>query len=180
MKKISFNIALGGIISALCVLLMFFVAVFPAFLYVLPILCGLLLSIVYFECGLKTSLISYASVALLSLIISPDKESALLFTSFFGYYPIAKIYIDRINHRVIRMLIKFVLFNVSVIASYFVLIAVFGIVDISDFGSDLEKYGLIILLILGNIVMAVYDVATKKVTAKYLLEWRKKFFKNSR
>lgn len=180
MKKLSFNIALGGIISALCVILMFFVAVIPAFLYVFPILCGLLISVVYFECGLKSSIVSYVSVALLSLIISPDKESALLFTSFFGYFPIAKIYIDRLKNRFLRILIKFLMFNVSIVLSYYVLIPIFGVVKTSDFGTDFEKYGILILLLIGNFVMAVYDVAVKVVTLKYMYVWRRLFFKGSR
>ena len=34
----------------------------------------------------------YAAVAVLSLLFAADKEAALLFVLFFGYYPVLKIF----------------------------------------------------------------------------------------
>lgn len=180
MKKLSFNISLGGIISALCIILMFCVGIFPFFVYSFPMICGLLISIVYFECGVKTSVACYVSVALLSLIISPDKESALLFTTLFGYYPIAKMYIDKLKSKLIKIIIKLAIFNASVIAAYYILTSIFGVVDMSEMGGDFGKYGIIILLVLGNITFVFYDFATKLLSYKYLTSWRKHLFGGSK
>lgn len=176
MKRLSFNISLGGIVSALCIILMFCVGIFPFFVYCFPMICGLLISVVYFECGVKTSIVSFISVSLLSLIISPDKESALLFTVFFGYYPILKIYLDRQKSKFIRIIIKFIIFNAAVIAAYYILISIFGVVDMSEMGGDIGKYGTVMLLILGNFTFACYDRATKLLCYRYLTNWRKHLF----
>ncbi len=180
MKKLSFNVSLGGIVSALCIIMMFCVGIFPVFVYLFPMICGLLISIVNFECGVKTSIASYVSVALLSLMISPDKESALLFTTFFGCYPIIKIYIDRLSSKLIKILIKLAVFNASVISSYYILISIFGVVDMSEMGGDFGKYGVIVLLLIGNFTFGFYDIAVKRLSYKYLISWRKHLFKGSK
>ena len=106
MKKLSFNIALSGILSAICLLMMFLVAVFPFFLYVFPMICGLIIYMIYYECGLKSAVASYFCISILSLLISPDKESALLFMTFFGYYAFAKVYIERMMSKLLKEYMK--------------------------------------------------------------------------
>lgn len=180
MKKLSFNIALGGIISALCILLMFLVGVLPFFVYAFPMLCSLLVCIVYYECGLKTSLVTYISVSVLSLILSPDKESVIIFAAFFGYYPIAKIYIDRLSSKLVRIILKLAIFNASVVAAYYALISIFGVVDMTEMSGDFGKYGAVVLLALGNFTLIVYDIAIKRLSNKYLSSWRKHLFKRGK
>ncbi|MBQ8623472.1 MAG: hypothetical protein IJ424_03725 [Oscillospiraceae bacterium] len=177
MRKLSFNIALGGIISALCILMMFLVSVLPFFVYVFPMLCSFLICIVYYESGLKISLITYLSVAILSLILSPDKESALIFTAFFGYYPMAKIFLDKMRYSILRRVIKFALFNASVIASYYALINIFGVVDMAEIGEGFGKYSVLILLVVANISFIAYDFAIGVLSVRYLAGWRKLLFK---
>lgn len=177
MNKLSFNIALGGIVSALCILLMFLVGVLPFFVYVFPMLCSFMLGVVHYECGLKISLVAYASISILSLILSPDKESSIIFTAFFGYYPMAKIYLDRINLKLWRRLIKFSIFNFSVIASYYILIFLFGVVDMSEINGDFGEFGVALLLLIANLSFAAYDYAIKVLTDRYISSWRRLIFK---
>ena len=56
MKKSSFNIAFGGMISAVCVVLEFSVGILPLFLYIFPMICALLMNVLLEECGVKTAL----------------------------------------------------------------------------------------------------------------------------
>ncbi len=177
MSKLSFNIALGGIVSALCILLMFLVGVFPFFVYVFPMLCSFLLGVVNYECGLKISLVAYISISILSLILSPDKESSIIFTAFFGYYPMAKIYLDRIGIKIWRRLIKFSIFNFSVIASYYILIFIFGVVDLTEINGDFGDWSVGILLLIANVSFIAYDFAIKVLTDRYVLSWRRTIFK---
>ena len=90
MQKKSQQVALGGIATALCIVLMFATGMIPFSYYALPALAGLVLIAVREENGLSTALIVFAAVSLLSVFVVPIKEAALLFIAFFGYYPIIK------------------------------------------------------------------------------------------
>lgn len=180
MKKISYNMALSGILSALCLLMMFLVGIFPFFLYVFPMICGLIVYMIYYECGLNISVASYFCISILSLLISPDKESALLFVTFFGYYPILKIYLERLRARFIKLMVKFAVFNISVIGTYFILINVFGVVSMEDFVGDSANNMIWAFLAMGNVVFFVYDLALRRVMAAYILKIRKLIFKRTR
>jgi hypothetical protein len=97
-NKSSTRIALGGISAALCLVVMMTTALMPFATYALPALAGILLIPIAFELGCNTAWITYIAVAILSILIVPDKEAALMFISFFGYYPILKIYIDKLKN----------------------------------------------------------------------------------
>lgn len=180
MKKTSFDIALSGILCAACIIMIFLVGVFPALLYVFPMICGLIMYIIYYECGTKIAIAAFASVSLLSLLISPDKESVVLFISFFGYYPILKVYIDLLPGKIAKYAIKLAIFNVSIVVSYWLLMKVFGLVDITDFvgeGSHAFIWG---FLGIANFVFILYDVALLRVAALYRKKLRKLVFKRKR
>ena len=60
--------------------------------------------------------------AMLSLLLAPDKEAAAIFLAL-GYYPIVKPKLDR-KPKIRRWVGKFLLFNVSILAVYAVLLFV--------------------------------------------------------
>ncbi len=177
MSKLSYKMALSGILSAVCVVLMFFVGFLPIFVYVFPMLCGYIMYAIYFECGTKMALSSYASVAILSLLLGPDKEAGLLYLTFFGYYPIAKVYIDKLNFKLLRLIIKLAIFNAAVIGTYWILINILDVVSIEDFVGDGAKALIWAFLGLCNIVFLLYDFAQKRVSMVYELYLRKLILK---
>ena len=173
MKKLSFQMAFGGIITALCIILMFSVGVFQVMLYVFPMLSSLLIYALGYECGNKTAMVSYVSVSLLSLILSPEKESAVIFMAFFGYYPILNTYIDRIKSSVLRWAIRFAVFNTAMVISYYALIKLFSAVTLDEFGS----WTVPVMLASGNLIMVLYVFAIMSVSAIYVKKIRRKIFK---
>ena len=82
--------ALGGIVAALSVATMFLTAVIPTLTYALPAVAGVLLVVMVIDVGKKWAFGVYAAVSLLSLLVLPDKEAAVLYVFFFGLYPIFK------------------------------------------------------------------------------------------
>ena len=90
------NVALGGILAALAVVIMAMGPLLPVATYVCPMLCALLLQVVLKTCGSRIAWAWYGAVALLSLLLAPDKEAAVVFT-FLGYYPIVKPIAKEIN-----------------------------------------------------------------------------------
>lgn len=173
MKKLSFKVAFGGIASALCVVIMFSAALLPFMTYAFPMISGMLIYAVSYECGTKIGLSAYAGVSALLLILSPEKESALMFAFFFGYYPIMSVYINRLKSKTLQWIIKLSVFNLSMVAAYFILLHIFVAADSEEF----TKYSLIILLVMGNLLLFIYDRMIKKLTQKYIKVYRKKLLR---
>ena len=82
--KSTFKIALGGVMAAFCIVLMFLTAIVPIGSFALPCIAGIILLMVSYEVGLNWALLTYAAVAILSILFVADKEAALLFTMFLG------------------------------------------------------------------------------------------------
>ena len=84
MRKNSKQMALGGIFAALAVVIMNLGGLIPIATYVCPALCMVLLSLVHRACGGRVAWAWYGAVAILSLLLSPDKEASAVF-AFLGY-----------------------------------------------------------------------------------------------
>ncbi len=173
MKKLSFRLAFAGIASALCVIIMFSASFIPFVTYVFPMFAGLLIYAVSLECGTKTGIYAYIGVSALLLILSPEKESVFMFVFFFGYYPILSVSLDRLRSPVIRWIIRILVFNLSVMAAYFILMKLLVAVESEDF----TKYTAISLLVLGNICLLLYEKMFRRLTEKYVKVYRKKLFR---
>lgn len=163
--------ALGGIISALSVFVMFLSGVFPFLTYVIPALSGLILIVTVREAELKWSFFIYLAVSILSMLVVADKEAAIMYTFFFGYYTIAYEVFERHLKGALKWICKFVLFNASVVLGYVVIIYVFGIPmeDMDDFG----KYTIPILLGIGNVIFIMYDYILSNLFSIYDKHWHK-------
>ncbi len=145
--------ALGGVLAALAVVIMAMGTLIPVATYVCPVLCSLLLKIVLSLCGQRTACAWYGAVAILSLLLAPDKEAAAVFL-FLGYYPIVKPSLDRKN---LPWLWKGLLFNAAVLLLYWLLMHLFGMEQILEEFTDLGAAMTAALLILGNAVFFLQD-----------------------
>ena len=158
MRDISYRVALGGIVSALCLVTMFLAGVIPALYLLLPGIAGILLMIIAVEVNIPWAFLTYLAVSLLSLIITFDKEAALIFIMFFGHYPIVRFYIQKIPLRLIRLAVKLILFNICIIGYFYVTVYIFGLDEMLDEFSDFGRYGAYIMLGLTNFIFLVYDL----------------------
>ena len=68
MKHKSTQVAVGGMASGLCLLLMFMTGMVPFSEYAFPALAGIILIAVVEELGLKTAFIVFGAVSILSLL----------------------------------------------------------------------------------------------------------------
>ena len=147
------NVALGGVMAALAMVVMSMGTLIPVATYVCPMLCAVLLQMVLKTCGQRIAWAWYGAVAILSLLLAPDKEAAAVF-AFLGYYPIVKPKLDRLKG---KWLWKILLFNVSTLVMYWLLMHIFGLDQIA---SDFEEMGAVmtvIMLILGNVTFFLLD-----------------------
>ena len=160
------KIALGGLLTALGVVLMFLTGLIPIGTYALPAIAGVLLIVAVIEIGAKWAWMIYAAVAVLSLLFAADKEAALLFVLFFGYYPVLKSFLERISNKVLSWISKFAVFNVAVVACFFLAVNFLQLPEDSFtvFGIYLPW----VFLILGNAVFLIYDIALSGLVATYV------------
>ncbi len=168
--KNSLKITLAGVLSALSVALLALGSIIWILEYTAPLLCGMILIIVVESCGKKTAFLVYAAVSVLSLILLPMKGSALLYATFFGYFPIIRENIDRLKLLILRILIKFVIFNVGVIGTELLLVYAFGIPFDNPFGAT----GLIITLAASYVILFTFDRLLYVFTVIYVKKYKKR------
>lgn len=168
--------AMGGMISALSLVIMLLTAVIPYLEYALPAMSGVLLVLIVIEINKKWALCTYAAVSILSFLILPNKEAAMMYFAFFGCYPILKPVLEgKIKNSSICWIIKAVFFNTVAVAAYLVIIYVFGM-PLDDF-EDFGKWTVPVLLGMGNIMFVLYDICITRLVTLYLHKWQKKFRK---
>lgn len=156
-ERISYRVALGGIVAAFCLAAMFLTGVFPLLYLVLPMLSGVLLLIIVSEVGTQWAWVTYVTVSLLSLFVTYDKEAALIFIMFFGCYPIFQKYLNRIRPRFLRILLKLLLFNATMILYFRINVYVLGLTDLLEAFEDFGRYGAQIMLLILNPFFLMYD-----------------------
>ncbi len=148
--------------AALAVVIMCMGGIIPVATYVCPMLCAMLLAVVLRFVGQRIAWAWYVAVALLSLLMGPDKEAAAVFI-FLGYYPIIKPWVDR---RKASFLWKLGIFNLSVCTMYAILIYLFRLEqvvrDFSGFGLALT----LVTLLLGNVTLFMLDLLLGRIAAK--------------
>ncbi len=158
------KITFSAIMSALAVVIML-TSYFPYLTYAIPAIAGLCVMVVLIETNYKWAVLSFFASAVLVFMFA-EMESKFLYIFLFGYYPIAKALIERINKPIIEWIIKVLLFNISVLFVYGLFSKLFAI-SLDDFGV-LKQYGVAILMVLANIVFVVYDIAVARMSMAYL------------
>ncbi|MEE5993681.1 MAG: hypothetical protein V3G42_10615 [Oscillospiraceae bacterium] len=172
MERISYRVALGGIVSAFCLVGMFLTGIFPLLYLVLPMLSGVLLLIIVEEVGTQWAWVTYIAVGLLSLFVTYDKEAALIFVMFFGCYPILQNYINRIPSKIAKTLVKLVFFNTSIVCYFHLNVYLFGMEDLIETFQEWGKYGGLITLIVLNPFFLMYDSSLEGLCELYRMRLR--------
>ena len=155
MRKKSLRVAVCGLAAALSVTLMFFGGVVYVFAYAVPMLLGLISVMIKKTFGTPSAVFVYVAVSLLSLILVPEKESVMMFVLFFGYYPIIRESFEKIKSKVIRYVLKLILFNASLTVIELICVFIFGIPFFED---GVFSAGLLIgFAAVMNFVFVMYD-----------------------
>lgn len=148
------NVALGGMLAAVAVVLMAMGTIIPVATYVCPVLCAMLLQIVLKTCGKRMAWAWFGAVAVLSALLAPDKEAAAVF-AFLGDYPIVKPWLDG---RKLPWLWKGLLFNGMTALLYWLLMQVLGMEQLTAEFSAMGIGMLIACLVLGNVTFFLLDM----------------------
>ncbi len=155
-------IALGGVLAALAVVMMSLGGLIPIATFVLPVLCMLTGQTVLKLCGRKIAWAWYGAVALLGLLLGPDKEAGAVFLAL-GYYPILKPKLDRSP---LRWLWKGILFNGVIFILYWALMHIFGMAQLLQESRELGFWGVTVTLVLGNITFFLLDILLSRLSGR--------------
>lgn len=147
------RIALGGMLAAVALVIMCLGGLIPIATYVCPMLCCLTAFVVLRFCGKRIAWAWFGTVSILSLLLAPDKEAAVVFL-FLGYYPLIKGSVDT---KRLSVVIKFAYFNIAILAAYWVLIEILGLDQIAQENVEFGLWGIALLLVLGNITFFLLD-----------------------
>lgn len=155
---------------------MILVGVMPFLYLTIPMIAGALMTIIVVEVNKSWALLTYAEVSILSLFITPDKEAALIFILLFGYYPIIKESIEKVKSKVIKFLIKFIIFNIVAVVDYQLTIHLLGVADMTEDFAMFGKLGIYIFWGFSNVVFFIYDYALNGCIELYVRYLKPKIY----
>ncbi len=170
MKK-TFPLALCAVIASFSTLIMFLTGFIPVGTYAAPCIAGVLLCVIVIEIGYPAAFASFIAVSLLSFLLSADKEAALYYALFFGFYPIIKGLIERLKSKALQYILKFSVFNICMISVFFLAISALSVPR-----ESFVLFGLYIpwvFLLVGNGIFIIYDLCVTRLITIYLSKWRK-------
>lgn len=176
--KTSVKVSLGGIIAALSLVLMFLTSVIPFGTFAFPAFAGILAVLIVFNLGYGYAFAIFLITAVLSFLLVTDKEAALYYTAFLGYYPIVKGLIERITSKAVQYIIKIALFNAAMIAAFYI-----GVMILSVPKESFNLFGVYlpwVFLMIGNIFFVLYDLCITRLVTLYLLKWHNRLNKNTK
>ena len=169
---------MGGVVAALSLVLMFLTSLIPFGTYAFPAMAGILLILLVFNLGYGYAVAVFGITAVLSFVLLTDKEAALYYTIFLGYYPILKGVIERIRSKAIQYALKLCLFNACMIGAFFI-----GTYLLSIPKESFTLFGVYLpwaFLILGNIFFLLYDLCITRLVTLYLIKWHNRLNKNTK
>ena len=169
MKKTKL-VAYSSMITALSVVILFIGSISFSMGYVTPVITGYLMIFLIESVSCKSAFITYLATSLISFLILNDKETALFYIVFFGYYPIFRIYLSKIHSKLIRTVIKLIVFNVSMAIIQLLLVYIFNIPFSNIFGT----FGVILFALSLNIIFILYDLTYDKLILIYNSKFRQK------
>lgn len=160
------KMAFSSIIAAFSVVLMMMTGMIPVASLAIPAIAGCLLIPVVIEAGLKWAFGAYAVSAVLCFFLTPDREAAIFYSLFFGYYPVLFAILGRIKKRWLQMLAKLMVFNAAMAAELLIATYILGL-PVEQIGF-LGKYTIAAFMVLLNVVFVIYDYALNGLIVLYL------------
>jgi hypothetical protein len=173
----TYRIALGGVLSGLALTILLLGSVIPFSTFISPAIAAL--GVLYFclEFDKKTAFAVYFVISALALLLSADKELALLFACVLGYYPILKALADRLRGRWLAWLVKYAVFNASVLGLYYLLTHIFIMASVREEFAEYTGWIVAAMLIMANIALFFYDRVLTRFCVFYLAKIKPKLDK---
>lgn len=163
MRKSTRELALCSMLAALSVVLLCLGGIVPFSVYACPMLASGALLLVREECRTSYGWCCWAAVALLALLLGPDKEAAALYL-FLGYYPLLQPKLETIRRPLLRWLAKLLLAVLAIGAMYALLVCVFCLTEVVEEFAETAPWLLWLTAALGLVVFIIYDILLRRFT----------------
>ena len=157
------RVALGGILSAGSLIMLYFASLSPTGRTGLTAVAGVFPVIAVLMAGQRTGFLVWGGTSALGLLIVPNKGIALTYFLLFGLYPVLKSYIEGLRNAWIEWPIKIVICQAG-------LTLFWGIFRELFFPSMPEWLGenRVIFYGLGTVVFIAYDIGLSRLIAMLL------------
>lgn len=155
--------------AALSVVIMYFATVTDLLSLSGVVFAAFAVMFIYIEYGGGAAVTVYGVVAVISLLILPDKFSALLYAAYVGYYPMLKAKLERLP-KLWAWVLKLVSINAVMTAALI----------LSRYVAAIEAETPLIeavVFVLGNVVFVLADVLATRLITIYLVKFRPRLYK---
>lgn len=174
MREQSRKIALCGVLCGLAVVVLLLGGLFSLAVYCAPLLAMAVLLPVLEEYGPGTAGAAYGAVAILALLLVPDRETALVYV-FFGWYPILRPHIAALPSLPARLVCRLGVCGLSMFLLYGVTIRLLGLTAVTE---ELGGGWLTAALAaMGCAVFLLLDLALGRLTVLWRRKLRRRFFR---
>lgn len=168
-KKKSKSVATAGMLAALAVVILFLGSMIELLDLSAAALAALVVMVAVIDLGNGYAFGVYLAAAILSVLLFP-KVASIVFAAFIGYYPILKVYLDKIRIKVLQYIAKIGIFNVFLFLIVLLCKKLFGA------ESEWETLGQA-LFWLGNLTFIVFDFAIGQLSVFYIVKIRNRIRK---
>ena len=141
--------------------------------YAAPLIASAFLIPVIYEFGAGRAWLAWLAAAILSLVLSADKEGAFFYL-FIGYYPMIRPVFNRIRAKLPRALVKLAFFAAVVLAMYALLCFVIKLDAVLYELYSEAAYVNVILFFALVFVLLLYDAALLTAERLYVSRLRPK------
>ena len=174
MREQSRKVALCGVLCGLAVVVLLLGGLFSLAVYCAPLLAMAVLLPVLEEYGPGTAGAAYGAVAILALLLVPDRETALVYV-FFGWYPILRPRIAALPSLPVRLGCRLGVCGLSMFLLYGVTIRLLGLTAVTE---ELGGGWLTAALaVMGCAVFLLLDLALGRLTVLWRRKLRRRFFR---
>lgn len=174
MRQQSRKVALCGVLCGLAVVVLLLGGLFSLAVYCAPLLAMAVLLPVLEEYGPGTAGAAYGAVAILALLLVPDRETALVYV-FFGWYPILRPRIAALPSLPVRLVCRLGVCGLSMFLLYGVTIRLLGLTAVTE---ELGGGWLTAALAaMGCAVFLLLDLALGRLTVLWRRKLRRRFFR---
>ena len=174
MREQSRKVALCGVLCGLAVVVLLLGGLFAPAVYCAPLLAMAVLLPVLEEYGPGTAGAAYGAVAILALLLVPDRETALVYV-FFGWYPILRPRIAALPSLPVRLVCRLGVCGLSMFLLYGVTIRLLGLTAVTE---ELGGGWLTAALaVMGCAVFLLLDLALGRLTVLWRRKLRRRFFR---
>jgi len=151
------KLSVASLLTALSVVSLFVASVWPVRI-AMTALASVLTAVIVMECNHKYAWLSYLAVSIIAFLMIPKKSVVYVYIAFLGYYPIIKLYIERLDRLLHEWIIKILFFSGMQVLAYFGLVTFF-MSAINSGITDLIFKNLALVVATLEVLFVVYDLA---------------------